>query len=237
MNFMTSISAAAENARENARTSTGQFGAQEHTAPEFQLDERVALPVIVTARLTKPEPIAYPEGLPNGGKVEADLEDSGGIFVSITFDDQYDEHGDPIRISLGGDDEYGSGNDWNSIRNGEPGFTDDNLNDIALGYLRELHTAIDGDAESVRWAATTPHLQEFVKRATLPPEPEDYSDEAEKAKMLDRGEKLVGMFADAGDELDDNAADAIADILGFAKENGADVAEILRRAELYSEDD
>lgn len=231
------INDAAEAARENARTSTGQFGTQVHTVPEFGLRESVAYPVVARAKLAKTEPIAYPEGLPAGGKVEADLEDSGGVFVSIAFDDQLDEFGNPIRISLGGDDEYGSGNDWNSIANGEPGFTDSNLNDLALGYLRELHTAIDGDAEAVRWAATQPLMSEFVARATRPAEPTDNSDEAVRERTIDRGQLLLSLFGNVGDELDDNAADAIADILSYARANGADIDDILRRAQAYAEDE
>lgn len=234
---MVDITPQAQAARESARRATGQFGEQQHTAPELRFtDLRTPLPIIATARLAQREPVAYPESLPAGGLVIADLDDSGGVYVSIEFPDQLDEHGAPIRIALGGDDEYGSGNDWNSIANGEPGFADDDLNDHALRYLRELHTVIDGDAEAVRHVATMPHLETFVKRATEPaPEP-DYSDEASWGRSRERGEKLIGAFADPGNDLEDNAADAIADILAYAKKQGLDIEDIARRAVDYCED-
>ena len=234
---MTDINAAAETARENARQDSGQFGAQQHTAPELTIHaKRTPLPVITTVMLPKAEPAPYPAELPPGGKVSADLEDSGGVFVSIEFEDQLDEHGAPIRIALGGDDEYGSGNDWNSIANGEPGFADDTLNDHALQYLRQLHTLIDGDAEAVRYAATEPHFEAFVKRATETAPATDYSDEASWERSRTRGEQLIGAFADGGNELEDNAADAIADILAYAKAQGLDIDDIARRAVDYCED-
>src|SRR5690606_27793848 len=121
---------------ESARQSTGQFGAQIHTAPELGFtDTRESLPVLVTAKLSQASPVEYPDSLPAGGKVEAGLEDSGGVYVSITFDDHLDADGQPIRISLGGEDDD-SGNDWNSISNGEPCFDDHDLNNDALQYLR-----------------------------------------------------------------------------------------------------
>lgn len=234
---MTDINIAAEAARENSRQDSGQFGAQQHTAPDLRLiDLRTPLTVIATAMLPNTEPVPYPAELPAGGKVSADLEDSGGVYVSIEFEDQFDEHGEPIRISLGGDDENGSGNDWNSISNGEPGFADDNLNDHALYYLRQLHTAIDSDAEAVRYAATSPHFDAFVARATSPAPEADYSDEASWTRSRTRGEQLIGAFADGGNELGDNAADAIADILAYAKAKGLDIDDIARRAVDYCED-
>lgn len=237
MGAMTDINSAAQSARENARQNTGQFGQQVHTAPELGItDSRTSLPVIVTARLAKRDPIAYPDSLPAGGKVDAGLEDSGGIYVSIEFADQLDEDGIPIRISLGGDDEYGSGNDWNSIANGEPGFDDDEQNNTALSYLRELHTAIDGDAEAVRWAATEPHLDTFVARATAPAEV-DHSDEESIARTVERGKQLVGAFASPTADADEQAADAIADILIYARSQGLDIQDLLARAERYAEED
>jgi len=234
---MTDINAAAETARENARQESGQFGAQQHTAPELSIaNKRTPLPVITTAMLPNAEPIPYPADLPAGGKVSADLEDSGGVYVTIEFEDQFDKHGDTIRISLGGDDENGSGNDWNSISNGDPGFVDDNLNDHALYYLRQLHTAIDSDAEAVRYAATSPHFDTFVARATEPAPEADYSDEASWTRSRTRGEQLIGAFADGGNELEDNAADAIADILAYVKAKGLDIDDIARRAVDYCED-
>lgn len=233
---MTDISPAARAAREDSRTRTGQFGEQARTAPEGGLsDTRTSLPVIVTARLAQKAPVAYPASLPPGGVVDADLEDTGGIYVSITFPDQFDEHGEPIRISLGGDDEWSS---WNSIGNGDvTGFANDIINDDVLNYLSDLHTHIVTDAETVRFAATTPHLGAFVARATGSEPAEDYSDEASIRRGEDRGGMLVGAFADPGNDLDDDAADAIADILLFAKSRQLDVDELLRRARNYADED
>lgn len=238
MRSMTDIIPAAEAARETARQASGQFGEQQHSAPDMRLiDPRTPLPIIVTAMLTKRNVVPYPAELPPGGEVTADLEDSGGVYVSIEFKDQLDEAGAPIRISLGGDDEYGSGNDWNSVANGDPGFSDDALNDHALRYLRDLHTVIDGDAEAVRYAATQPHMDTLVKRATEPEPERDYSDEAWTARMQKRGEQLIGAFADPGHTLEDNAADAVADILAYAKAKGIDIDDITRRAISYNEED
>lgn len=237
---MTDINAAAIAARENARHPTGQFGEQQHTPPELRFtDPRTPLPVIVTARLATPAVIEYPVALPAGGKVEADLEDSGGVYVSIKFADQLDEDGNPIRISMGRltSDDYATGDEWNSIENGEPGFSDDTLNAEALRYLRALHTSIDADAEAVRWAATQPYLQMFVERATTPAQATDYSEEASLQRSQGRGEQLVGAFADGGNDLDDNAADAIADILEYVKSQGLDIDDVIRRARSYTEDD
>lgn len=233
---MTDINPAAEVARESARTSTGQFGVQARTAPEACLtDTRTAVPIITTALLQPRESVVYPAALPEGGQVGAGLEDSGGVYVWVEWEDELDEHGNPIRISLGGDDEYGSGNDWNSLSNGEPGFADRNLNDESLRYLRGLHTAIDGDAESVRYAATEPLFDLFVQRATGTEPEKDYSDAAGVAKSQERGAKLAGAFADAFAEDEDNVADAIADLLEFAKSKNLDVEGLLHRARMYTD--
>lgn len=236
MGCMTDINLAAESARENARHASGQFGEQQHTAPELNIaDTRTPLTIVTTAMLPKHEPIPYPAELPAGGKVFAAFEDHGGVYVSIEFDDHHDVNGDPVRLALGGDADAGT--DWSSVANDEPGFEDDNLNDHALAYLRDVHTAIDSDAGVASYAAVGPHFDEFIARATAPaPEP-DLSNEAFTARSRQRGEQLVGAFADAGNELADNAADAIADILAFAKSKGLDIEDIARRGVEYNGDD
>lgn len=236
MRCMTDINTTAESARENARRASGQFGEQQHSAPESQLrDPRTPLTVITTVMLPKPEHVPYPTELPTGGKVSADFEDTGGVFVSIEWDDHFDVNGDNVRLALGGDSGYGT--DWDSLANDEPGFEDATLNDHALSYLRELHGRIDSDAEALRYTATQPHMDAFVARATQPAPEEDHSDEAYLAAAQKRGEQLVGVFADAGNELEDNIADSIADILSYAKAQGLDINELARRGVFYNEED
>lgn len=233
---MTHISPAAEQARESAREPSGTFGEQQHSAPaQGLIDNRTPLPVLATAMLAQCEPVPYPEELPAGGKVSADLEDSGGVFVSIEFEDQLDSDGNPIRISLGGDATYDNG--WDSIANGEPGFEDSALDDYALAYLRDLHTAIDADAESVRWATLSGQMDVFVARATSAAPAFDHSEEAYDARSQKRGEQLIAAFAHGNNGLEDNATDAVADILAYAKAQGLDIEDITRRAVSYYEDE
>lgn len=236
MRCMTVISPEAESAREDARHTSGQFGEQQHSAPELSIhSDRTTLSVIATALLPKAEPVPYPAELPPGGKIEAAFEDNGGVYVSIEFEDHLDKDGATVRLALGGDPDRGD--DWNSIANDEPGFADDNLNDHALAYLREVRNGIDSDVGVASYAAVGPHLEEFIARATKPAEKPDYSDEASLAASQKRGERLVSAFADGGNELEDNVADALADILAYAKAQGLDIDELARRGVSYNEED
>lgn len=229
---MTHISEDAEAARESARTAAGQFGDHTHSAPELGLGTRVEYPVFAKARRNISEPVAYPANIPAGGAVEAGLEDSGGVFVSIEFPNTFTEFGDPVRVSLGGQDD--KWNEWNSIQNEEPTGLDDETNTAIVDYLREVRAHVDGNAEAVRWAATEPLLTEFAALATGNA-PEDHdTDEAMKARTISRGESLVTAFASGPADEDERAADAIADILVYARSKGLDVDELLRRAESYA---
>lgn len=224
----------------NIHANDGKFAGHVHQ-PAGQVlpgTTRTPFPVLASAKLSEPAAIEYPSTLPPGGKVEAGIEDSGGVFVSITFEDQLSEWGEPVRISLGGDEEY-SENTWNSITNGEPGFGDDFLDGEALGYLRAVHTAIDADAEAVRYAATTPHFEHFVARATgaTSDDADAYEDEAMRARAADRGGSIVAALATNDEDTETQAADAVADILEWVRSQGLDPEAIIDKALAYIDED
>jgi hypothetical protein len=236
---MTDISSTAEAARESARVANGQFGEQTRTAPDpavFRGGDST-IPVIAHARAIQSPPVPYPATIPAGGQVTADLEDSGGVYVTVTFPDHANEFGEPVTISFGGGDGETSYDEWNSITNGEPGFADDEVNGHVIGYLREVRAHVDGNAESVRWAATQPLLEAFVKTATGADEPRDNSDEASLARAGLRGEQMVKFASSEDGDDQERAADAIADILIYARSKGLDLDELVAKAERYVEED
>jgi len=230
------LSPAVRAAMEAARRPGGQFGVQ-HTNPA---EVTVAVPKMLTivnrVELSTDPAIPYPGSIPAGGQVSAGLEDSNGqVFVSIDWDEDTSPTGQPIHISCGGSREFD--NMWSTVYDEETGL-DDAVNDTILDYLREVQDHVADNHGRLQYASSTDAmLASFVAQATGAGEGEDLSDEAVMKRTIERGEKLATAFGK--DDLDDEtkAADAIADILEFARSKGIDLDELMYRARDYVDGD
>jgi len=221
-------------AREQARARNGKFGEQNHTDPEAQVAGPKTYPVFAQVHANTNPPVPYPDDIPEGGVVTANLEDNGGAYVTITFPVEVSTDDDEVTVSVGGSNDRRD--QWDSLENEETGF-DDNTNEAILRYLREVQTHVDHSVGSAQWAASEPLMQTFANAATgvTIPEPED-AEVAYHARAVKRGEQLAHAFADEGDEVETVAADAIADILLYARSKGIFLGDVLDRARGYADD-
>jgi hypothetical protein len=177
--------------------------------------------------------IPYPSTIPAGGVVTADLEDSSGRpFVSITFPatDERDE----VHVSLGGSDEYDD--EWSSFEDEPTGLGDDVDEEIAT-YLRAVQGHVTSSSDAATSAVATASMKGWVAAATEAPAPADHSDEAYTAAAAERGATLIGLHGSDDAELEDNAADAIADILTHLRARGVDTDALVDRAKGYLDED
>jgi hypothetical protein len=198
---MTNINAAAAHARENARHATGQFGAQEHTAPEAQLTSGPTYPHLdaVNARVHTLHDLmmdraesAFAAAAPEGVH-RIVLEDEGDGFWSVTeaqdtegndvtHDEDFDDVGD-ILTGYDGDDD-------------KPDFLTERR-DGALVWERKPDTARDGsfpdavrdhDETAEAWRVQRERSQQVAALSI-------------RASMPDEADTLVFEWSDQGPHL------------------------------------
>ena len=227
---------ATEVARGAAREKdTGRFGEQHHSAPDSTLAAPKTVTIVQQIELSDDAPIPYPDSIPAGGVVGAGFEDSNGrIFTFIDWDEETSPTGEPIHVSVGGFDEYDDR--WDSL-DSEPTGLGPVVEEEILSYLRDVQGHVSTNADIVMYSAAPDELVDsLVKMATGSTEPVDHSDEATQQRTVARGRQLVNAFGDPSGDDEDKAADAIADILEYARAKGIDIDGLIQKAVSYTED-
>lgn len=224
---MTHIDAETTARREAARQESGQFGEHARTTPEVDLTPReVTVSVATKVNLRTITPVAYPDDIPAGGKVSLDMDDSSNrVYASIDFPD-----GSHAAVGYLTD-----GDAWVSLDPEDDHDIDEETVDAINTFLTRVRDNADSAAEAVKYAAFDQARQALTD--SVLGVPADHSAETSAADVVARGEKLVNVFGAAAADEEERAADAIADIVAYARTRGIDVDGLFDRARLYSEED
>lgn len=222
-----------EAAREAHRAVDGRFGSHTHSTPEAGLPRPQTAPVIARYNTNTDPHVAYPDTIPAGGVVTAGLEDRNNRpYVTVTFPATAER--DEVSVSVGGFDE--DDDMWSSLDDKPTGFDQDVDEDIVT-YLRDVQAHVAVNSDSATAAVANTQMGAWVSAATTAPASDDYSDEGFRQEAADRGATLIGVHGDPHGDLEDNAADALADILEHLRARGVDTDTMLDRVRGYLEED
>lgn len=217
---MTNISPETEATREAHRQSSGEFGAHERSAPGVALPSApLVLGIACQVSVGRIDVVPYPDDIPPGGKVSLDTDDvSGRVFASIEWEDS----GRHLSAGLTDDDDT-----WTSEADDEPDEETERIND----YLISLSRAGDSVAEAVRYAAQNEVMDTITAAVTgVAQRPE------EQLTAAHRGARLAEVNGKPDADHSQRAADAVADLLEYARAQGLNPDDIIDQARGYLDD-
>jgi len=234
----------------NIHAEDGKFAGHIHRPADISLlfpnHPKTPFTVAPRIQLEHDGGVTLPKAVPAGGVVSASLEDNGNVMVSLAWEAGALAEED-VTISFGVTSDYDRWSTFDWEDGAEEHFTDEQR-EAVLDYLGSLQRHVNDNAQKLQWAAVEGEaLDTFVKLATgqdlharpIDPDTEEpvtaSEDWAERAAV--RGSKIVDGFTDPDDEDDTRAADAIADILEWARARGIDPEHIMQKAASYLDED